>query len=41
MLSYRFVEDIPWKKEGKQLIPCIREDGGFRRDLRNKYLQAG
>jgi len=31
---------ILWKKRGRRLIPYIRKDSGFRRELRNKYLQG-
>jgi len=29
---------ILWKKKGKRLIPYIRKDRAFRKELRDKYL---
>jgi len=29
---------IEWKKKGKRLIPLIRKDKFFRKEIRNKYI---
>ena len=30
---------IEWKRKGKRLIPTIRKDNVFRKELRDKYVE--